>query len=87
MQYLELHKNKMIEWYSNKYCAIYEAQVEETCLELDIPFLPLYKSLYDEQANHNLFIRDGIHLNNKGHELIYKKLSNWMPLINWINNQ
>ncbi|ABX08714.1 GDSL-type esterase/lipase family protein [Prochlorococcus marinus] len=70
-------------WYSNQACAIYERQIEESCLELDIPFLPTYKAMRNEPSWQNLIGPDGIHLNSDGHNWIYQKVSTWSSLVNW----
>tara|TARA_Y100001968_G_scaffold267681_1_gene257708 strand:+ start:492 stop:1136 length:645 start_codon:yes stop_codon:yes gene_type:complete len=70
-------------WYSNEACSNYENQIEETCLELDIPFLPTHREFLKEQNWSNWIEPDGIHLNSQGHEWIYKKISTWKPLMEW----
>ena len=70
-------------WYSNEACSYYENQIEETCLELDIPFLATHKTILKEQNWSNWIEPDGIHLNSEGHQWIYKKISTWKPLIEW----
>ncbi len=70
-------------WYSNKFSEIYEAQIEEVCLELNIPFMPLLHSMLNEPNWLTFLEPDGIHLNNTGHSWIYHRLVNWMPLLKW----
>ncbi len=73
-------------WYSNKGCFIYERLIEECCLELDIPFLPTYSEMKKEAFWTEWIMTDGIHLNSKGHNWIYKKLITWPSLIKWANS-
>ena len=70
-------------WYSNKSISIYESQIEEVCLELDIPFLPIHKCLSKEIFLDDLIDPDGIHLNNNGHYWMYQKILNWTPILKW----
>ncbi len=70
-------------WYSNKACAIYERQIEESCLELDIPFLPIYESIKKEPGWEKFICSDGIHLNSLGHEWVFKRVSNWSSMRRW----
>tara|TARA_Y100001968_G_C19448102_1_gene766609 strand:- start:4721 stop:5392 length:672 start_codon:yes stop_codon:yes gene_type:complete len=74
-------------WYSNKTVSIYESQIEETCLELDIPFLPIYKELTREPNWLHCIEADGIHLNSDGHRWIYEKVRRWPYLMKWANLQ
>ncbi len=70
-------------WYTNEAGVIYEAQIEETCLELDIPFLALHKEMSSSENYLNLLEPDGIHLNSEGHQWIFSKLSIWKALLKW----
>ena len=70
-------------WYSNKACDLYESKMEETCLELDIPFLPTYKMLKKDEQWKNFIEPDGIHLNSQGHYWIYNQIINWKALLDW----
>ena len=70
-------------WYSNKACSTYENQIEETCLDLDIPFLPTHRTMLKEQSWLNWIESDGIHLNSQGHNWLYMQVSKWKPLIKW----
>ena len=70
-------------WYSNKAGAIYEAQIEEVCLDLDIPFLPLHQSMLSEPDWLSWIEPDGIHLNSNGHYWISKKVMSWPSLLRW----
>tara|TARA_Y100001968_G_scaffold217938_1_gene200528 strand:+ start:9759 stop:10406 length:648 start_codon:yes stop_codon:yes gene_type:complete len=70
-------------WYSNQACSKYENQIEETCLELDIPFLPTHKMMINEKDWSKWIEIDGIHLNSKGHYWIYNKIMNWKSLLQW----
>ncbi len=70
-------------WFSNKSGSIYESQIEETCLDLDVPFLPIHKSMQSEESWSNWIEPDGIHLNSSGHYWIYQKLLRWPPLLDW----
>ncbi len=70
-------------WYSNSACSSYENQIEETCLELDIPFLPTHSAMINEKNFCNWIEKDGIHLKPEGHLWIYNKVSNWKSLLKW----
>ncbi len=70
-------------WYTNKAISVYESQIEETCLDLNIPFLPLYRSMIDEPNWINWLEPDGIHMNTDGHYWVYKKLISWNSLLMW----
>ena len=72
-------------WYSNTACANYENQIEETCLELDIPFLPTYRTMINEQDWSKWIEPDGIHLNSQGHQWIYQQVLKWKAFITWAN--
>tara|TARA_Y100001968_G_scaffold333383_1_gene395882 strand:- start:13559 stop:14203 length:645 start_codon:yes stop_codon:yes gene_type:complete len=71
-------------WYSNKACSKYENQIEETCIELDIPFLPTHKKMISQQNYLNWISADGIHLNSLGHRWVFEKVINWKYLMKWI---
>ena len=71
-------------WYSNKACSIYESKIEETCIELNIPFLPTYEMIIKERSWESLIQSDGLHLNSNGHYWLYKKIKTWKPLTDWI---
>tara|TARA_B100000700_G_C15050080_1_gene859820 strand:- start:2173 stop:2844 length:672 start_codon:yes stop_codon:yes gene_type:complete len=74
-------------WYSNKSSALYEAQIEEACLDVDIPFLPIFKSFTRDENWKRLLGPDGIHLNTEGHRWMYNKLISWPILLKWANLQ
>ena len=70
-------------WYSNKSCSIYEREIEQTCIDLDIPFLATHRMMLKEPSWINWIEPDGIHLNSHGHNWLYKKLINWQSLLDW----
>ena len=70
-------------WYSNKFCSIYEKKIEETCLELNIPFLSIHEKMVNLLSFKELLSSDGIHLNTEGHKWIYEQISDWPALKNW----
>ena len=70
-------------WYSNEAVSIYESQIEEACLETDIPFLPLHKAMTNQPYWLSWIEPDGIHLNHEGHNWIYEKVIKWPSLLNW----
>ncbi len=70
-------------WYSNEAGSIYEAQIEEACLEQNIPFLPLHKAMLSEADWLKWIEPDGIHLNSEGHDWIAQKVMNWPSLLQW----
>ncbi len=70
-------------WYANSYGAIYESQIEEVCLEINIPYLSLHKDLLAEPQLNLWLEPDGIHLNSDGHNWMYKRINSWSPLLDW----
>ncbi|KGG23463.1 hypothetical protein EV10_1416 [Prochlorococcus marinus str. SS51] len=72
-------------WYSNKSCSLYESLIEESCLELDVPFLATYKNMRDELLWKEWITADGIHLNSEGHKWLFKRLREWAPLTTWVD--
>ena len=70
-------------WYSNEACSIYDVRIEETCLELDIPFLDIYKKMIKEPLWKSWIEADGIHINSLGHQWIYEQVINWPYLKEW----
>ncbi len=70
-------------WYSNKSISNYEAQIEAACLEKDVPFLPIHQSMLSTKNWKKFIAEDGLHLNSKGHEWIYKKVLEWSTLEQW----
>ncbi len=74
-------------WYSNRMISIYEAQIEECCLELGIPFLPIHQKMLSNVDWLTWIEPDGIHLNSRGHQWIYQRVSTWSPLLEWAEMQ
>ena len=72
-------------WYSNKSCSLYEKKIEETCLDLNIPFLSIHEKMTKLLSFKNLLSSDGIHLNTEGHKWIYNQIIEWEALMNWAN--
>ena len=70
-------------WYSNRACSIYESKIEETCIELDIPFFPTFQKVTTKESWKEFIEPDGIHFNSKGHEWIYQNIKEWKPLLEW----
>jgi len=70
-------------WYSNTLSTIYEAKIEEACLNADIPFLPLLNEMLSDPDWRNWIEPDGIHLNTNGHNWIFQKILNWPALLDW----
>lgn len=70
-------------WYDNASIAIYEAQLEEACLEADVPFLPLHQAMQQEPGWLGWMEPDGIHLNAEGHHWIHQRLMHWPALLDW----
>ena len=72
-------------WYSNQSCSVYEKKIEETCIELNIPFLSIHEKMIKLLSFKNLLSEDGLHLNTEGHKWIYTQISEWEALQNWAN--
>ena len=70
-------------WYDNAAISIYEAQLEEACLEADVPFLPLHQPMQQEPGWLGWIEPDGIHLNADGHHWIHQRLMHWPALLDW----
>ncbi len=72
-------------WYSNNSCSVYEKKIEETCLDLNIPFLSIHEKMIKLLSFKDLISSDGIHLNTEGHKWIYNQISEWGALKDWAN--
>ncbi len=70
-------------WYDNTSIAIYEAQLEDACLDADVPFLPLHQAMQQEPDWQSWMEPDGIHLNAEGHPWIHQRLMHWPALLTW----
>ncbi|MGC6483755.1 MAG: GDSL-type esterase/lipase family protein [Synechococcus sp.] len=70
-------------WYANAAIRIYEAQLEEACLEMDVPFLPLHHAMQQEPGWLDWMEPDGLHLNGNGHHWIHQQLIHWPALQTW----
>ena len=70
-------------WYSNNDIAVHEAQIEEACLEVDVPFLPLHAAMQAEPGWLGWIEPDGIHLNSAGHQWIERRVRSWAALQRW----
>jgi lysophospholipase L1-like esterase len=70
-------------WYSLAAVRQYEALLEEACLELDVPFLPLLDSLLEDPAWPRWLDADGLHLNSDGHRQVYERVRRWPALLRW----
>ena len=70
-------------WYSNDSCAKFEQVIEGTCIELGVPFLPIHKEMISNPDWKDWLIKDGIHLNDKGHIWLYDKVRKWEIIYKW----
>ena len=70
-------------WYGNRDVAVHEAQIEEACLEVDVPFLSLHSAMQAEPGWLQWLEPDGIHLNAMGHAWIEQRLRIWTALQHW----
>ena len=70
-------------WYSNCDVAVHEAQIEEACLEVDVPYLSLHGAMQAEPDWLQWVEPDGIHLNALGHAWIEQRLRSWTALQRW----
>ena len=70
-------------WYCNHDVGVHEAQIEEACLEVDVPYLPLHKAMLAEPDWLTWIEPDGIHLNAQGHAWIERRLRSWRALQRW----
>ena len=70
-------------WYSNRNVQIYEAALEEVCLEADVPFLALQNAARNEPDWLSWMEPDGIHLNADGHRWMHQRLREWSALLAW----
>jgi len=74
-------------WYSLSEVRQYEALLEEACLELDVPFLPLLDSFLEDPAWPRWLDADGLHLNSDGHRQVYERVRRWPALLRWADLQ
>lgn len=70
-------------WYTNSAIAVYESQLEEACLEADVPFLPLHQAMQNQPNWLSWMEADGIHLNAAGHHWIHQQVMAWPALLSW----
>jgi lysophospholipase L1-like esterase len=71
-------KVKPIPWaldrsYTNESILTYNAMLKEVCQHQTIPVLDIWSIFL--KHNPKLLLKDGVHPNNKGHELIFKQVS------------
>ncbi|CAI8158171.1 MAG: GDSL-type esterase/lipase family protein [Prochlorococcus sp.] len=74
-------------WYSNQAISLYEAQLEEACLEADVPFLSLHAAMIAEPCWLSWLEPDGIHLNSDGHQWLHERVKAWSSLLHWAELQ
>ena len=70
-------------WYRLDDIRRYEALLEEACLEVDVPFLPLLDGLMANPNWRQWLCGDGLHLNTEGHRQVYERISHWTALLQW----
>ncbi|MEB3297010.1 MAG: GDSL-type esterase/lipase family protein [Cyanobacteriota bacterium] len=70
-------------WYGLAEVRRYEALLEEACLEVSVPFLPLLEGLLADPDWPELLCLDGLHLNSEGHRQVYERLRQWPALLQW----
>ncbi|MFZ9265940.1 MAG: GDSL-type esterase/lipase family protein [Vulcanococcus sp.] len=74
-------------WYSLEQIRRYEALLEEACMEVDVPFLPLLEGLLAEPRWLQWIGPDGLHLNSEGHQQVYERIRQWPALLQWADLQ
>jgi lysophospholipase L1-like esterase len=57
--------------YKNNYISKYNNILKKQCKNCKATFLDIFNTIKDSPVD---YLADGVHLNNKGHEFIYKKL-------------
>ena len=70
-------------WYQLDAVRAYERLLEEACLEVDVPFLPLLDRFLDDPRWWQCLEPDGIHLNSEGHRRVHGALAAWPALQHW----
>ena len=70
-------------WYSNRDVELYEAALEEVCLEMNVPFLAVHDAFRREPDWLSWMEPDGIHLNADGHRWMQQRLRTWAALLTW----
>jgi len=70
-------------WYDLASVRRYEGLLEEACLEADVPFLPLLDTFLADPHWLALLSADGLHLNEDGHEHLYRRVRHWPALLEW----
>ena len=71
-------------FYSNDRIARYNTLVEKTCQRQDVFFLDVSKKL--REGNYKRFLFDGLHLNSKGHEFLFRAIRDFIYDKKWLLN-
>jgi lysophospholipase L1-like esterase len=74
-------------WYQLDDIRRYERLLEEACLAVDVPFLPLLEPLLADPDWPLWLGSDGLHLNSDGHRQIFERLRHWPALLQWADLQ
>jgi lysophospholipase L1-like esterase len=74
-------------WYSLADIRRYEALLEEACLEVNVPFLPLLEGLFAKPDWPLWLSNDGLHLNSEGHRQVFERVRCWPALLDWADLQ
>jgi lysophospholipase L1-like esterase len=70
-------------WYALDAVRIYEAVLEEACMDADVPFLPMLSPFLEEPQWPRWLASDGLHCNSEGHAFVYERVRRWPALGNW----
>lgn len=70
-------------WYSNQMIQGYEATLAEACQEIDLPFLAIHDAMTAEPDWLQWMEPDGLHLNERGHHWLHRRVSSWPLLQQW----
>ena len=70
-------------WYRQADVRRYEALLEEACLEVGVPFLPMLDTFLTDGLWQELLCSDGLHLNAAGHRRVYERVRQWPALLSW----
>jgi lysophospholipase L1-like esterase len=70
-------------WYSLADVRVYEALLEEACMEANVPFLSVLEAFLAEPRWPQWLAVDGLHCNSEGHRFLFERVRRWPALGDW----
>jgi lysophospholipase L1-like esterase len=70
-------------WYSLADVRVYEALLEEACMEANVPFLSVLEAFLAEPRWSQWLAMDGLHCNSEGHRFLFERVRRWPALGDW----